>query len=114
MQLKIIFFQFHIGGYQHPNNTSHNIDFQTKKDSIINISFDLLKLMNKIDLSQTFQVMSPSKTAVEISNYWKKIILCRMKKKNLQLILILILFSGFNLKKNQIFYIPKILSKASL
>ena len=65
------FFQFHIGGYQHPNNTSHNIDLQTKKDSTINISFDLFKLMNKIDLSKTFQVMSPSKTAVEISNYWK-------------------------------------------
>jgi len=65
------FFQFHIGGYQHLDNTSQNIDLQIKEDSIMNISFDLYRLMNKIDLSQTFQIMSPSKTAVEISNYWK-------------------------------------------
>jgi len=63
------FFQFHLGGYQHPFQTIQNIRLKVidKKDIEINVNIE--ELIEKINLKELYQVMSPSKKAVEISSF---------------------------------------------
>jgi len=60
-------FQFHIGGYQYPYYMIQKVHLATHSNQRISVDVDLQKLLNKIDLSKTFQAMSPSQKALEIA-----------------------------------------------
>lgn len=61
------FFQFHIGGYQYPFNTIQSIKIETNNATEITIDILVDKLLSKIDLRETFEIMSPNKKAVELA-----------------------------------------------
>jgi len=61
-------FQFHLGGYQYPNNCYKQ--FMILNDSTLNASVLLLQLdsfFSHVDLRKTYSVMSPGKEAVALS-----------------------------------------------
>ncbi len=60
-------FQFHIGGYQNPFNSLHRISFDVSENKNIDLTIDIKNLINKIDLSNQNQIMSPGKDALLIS-----------------------------------------------
>ncbi len=61
-------FQFHIGGYGSPFNSIQEKTLKVnKKNCIILIPID--KLLEKLDLSKIYEVMSPSQKAVDISKH---------------------------------------------
>ena len=64
-------FQFHIGGYQFPFNSCQKIDFTLKRNSTIDIYFDVFNVLNGINLQENHQIMRPCKSAVEIANMSK-------------------------------------------
>lgn len=66
-------FQFHIGGYLHPNATLQTITLPAKNKFRIEIKVDIEKLLSQIDLAATNTVMSPGEDAVKISNQYKEI-----------------------------------------
>lgn len=57
-------FQFHIGGYQSPFNTLQKIRLPVT-DGVIRVQIDTF--LEKIQLSETAEIMSPNQKAVEIS-----------------------------------------------
>jgi len=63
------FFQFHLGGYQAPFNTLQNVELEIidQKNIIIEVAID--QLLGKIDLEETYQVMSPNQKAVELAGF---------------------------------------------
>lgn len=67
-------FQYHIGGYLPPNNSARKISFTVTGNSSFTINIPIDELLKKIDIKTTNEVMSPGKTAVEISDHLAKII----------------------------------------
>lgn len=65
------YFQFHIGGYQYPFNTTKEIDLSIKKDSDLNIVLDIESIFKGINLTETYEIMSPSQSSVRIANLIK-------------------------------------------
>lgn len=61
-------FQFHLGGYQRPNDALQKLTFPINNREAIFLRLDLKKLIQEIDLSKTNHIMSPSEEAVLISN----------------------------------------------
>ncbi len=65
-------FQYHIGGYQAPYNTLQSVRLPIGKKNNIQILFDLGLLLNKFMASNICNVMSPSKSSVQLSKYIKE------------------------------------------
>ena len=65
------YFQFHIGGYQYPFNTTQEINLSINKNSAINIVLDVETIFKEINLSETYEIMSPSQSSVSIANLIK-------------------------------------------
>lgn len=61
-------FQFHIGGYQNPYNTFRQVTLQTNSKRKIVITVAVDELLSRINLKETYEVMSPNAKAVEIAN----------------------------------------------
>lgn len=61
------FFQFHIGGYLEPFQTIQNIKLNVNDEKEIIVAVAIDKLLNTIDLTETYEVMSPGKKAVAIA-----------------------------------------------
>jgi hypothetical protein len=60
-------FQFHLGGYQYPYNSSQIINLKLKNKNKATIQFDIYKFIEAINLATTNEIMTPSKVAVELS-----------------------------------------------
>lgn len=63
-------FSYHIGGYQYPFNSLQKICLpitNTTDITVINIEIDIETLLKNINLTQTFEVMSPNQKAMEIA-----------------------------------------------
>lgn len=60
-------FQYHLGGYLYPNLALQKLEFNIKNQDNIVINIDIEKYMNNIDITKTYQIMSPSLQAVELS-----------------------------------------------
>lgn len=60
-------FSYHIGGYQYPFNSLQKISLPTPNSTEINIEIDVETLLKNINLTQTFEVMSPNPKAMEIA-----------------------------------------------
>ncbi len=60
-------FEFHLGGYQYPNNAIQTIILNISSSDQTDIFLDVEKLINKIDLSKVNHIMSPGKEALLIS-----------------------------------------------
>lgn len=65
------YFQFHIGGYQYPFNSTQEIDLSIKKDLDVNIVLDIETIFKEINLTEIYQIMSPSQSSVKIANLIK-------------------------------------------
>jgi len=61
------YFQFHLGGYQAPfsNVQSVALDIFDKKNMIIELPID--QLLEKINLKETYEIMSPNQPAVDLA-----------------------------------------------
>jgi hypothetical protein len=60
-------FEFHLGGYQTPFNCIKTATIKTTTQKNIVIAFDINQFLSVVDLSTLNQIMSPSKTAVLLS-----------------------------------------------
>ena len=60
-------FEFHIGGYQYPNNALQTIILLTPPTEKTKIYLDIESLLKKIDLTNVNHIMSPCNEAVLIS-----------------------------------------------
>lgn len=60
-------FQFHIGGYTNPFKTIQNIQLNVNDQKEIVIAVVIDNLLDKINLRETYEVMSPGKKAVAIA-----------------------------------------------
>jgi hypothetical protein len=60
-------FQLHLGGYQAPFNSLQQVVLSTIGAENIQVSFNLKKFLNEINLSENNQIMSPGNKAVSIS-----------------------------------------------
>ncbi|MBK7181482.1 MAG: hypothetical protein IPH89_00385 [Bacteroidetes bacterium] len=60
-------FEFHLGGYQTPFNCLKTATLKTTNQKIIIVVFDINQFLSVVDLSTLNQIMSPSKTAVLLS-----------------------------------------------
>lgn len=61
-------FYWHIGGYMSPFNAQREITLATTSNENIAINIQLDTLFRSIDLSTTYQVMSPGKPAIQIAD----------------------------------------------
>lgn len=61
-------FQYHIGGFQSPNNTIQEIVLEVSDQKAIKVELALDKIFDQVDVADTDQIMNPNKTAVEFSN----------------------------------------------
>lgn len=66
-------FQFHLGGYQFPNNSLTEVQLKTKNSTPITLSLDLFKLFSQFSSSSFNNIMSPSKQAVDLSKSISKL-----------------------------------------
>jgi hypothetical protein len=60
-------FTFHFGGFMADKNAVQLIQLPSNNQKDIEVNIDLFQFFNEIDLTTTNMVMSPSKTAVELS-----------------------------------------------
>lgn len=60
-------FQYHLGGYLSPNNALQQVDFKIKQTNALHFSFAMDEFLKPIDISQVYQIMSPSETNVNLS-----------------------------------------------
>ncbi len=60
-------FEFHLGGFQYPYNALQKIVLKVEAKKDINIDADIYKFLSAINLSNTNQIMTPGKQAVELS-----------------------------------------------
>lgn len=60
-------FQYHLGGYLYPNNTLQTFSFITNKKSEFKFTIEIDKFLDGIDLSDMYQIMSPSSSSVLLS-----------------------------------------------
>lgn len=61
-------FQYHIGGFQSPNNTIQEVVLEVSDQAPVKIELALDKIFDQVDVSETYQIMSPNETAVQFSN----------------------------------------------
>ncbi|HMS30137.1 MAG TPA: hypothetical protein PKD32_09810 [Saprospiraceae bacterium] len=61
-------FYWHIGGYLTPYQTQQEVSLDVKEDSNICVLLALDELVRRIDLTNTYQVMSPGEPAVKIAD----------------------------------------------
>ncbi|MCP4441094.1 MAG: hypothetical protein GY810_19390 [Aureispira sp.] len=59
-------FQFHIGGYQAPYNPLQTIELALTKGNL-SIDVNIEQLLDQVDLTQTYKIMSPNAEAVATS-----------------------------------------------
>lgn len=60
-------FQFHLGGYQYPNNNLQTVFIDAVSKQPIEIDLDIKKIIGQIDLVQEHHIMSPGKDAMDFS-----------------------------------------------
>ncbi|MEM7103320.1 MAG: MbnP family protein [Bacteroidota bacterium] len=60
-------FQFHIGGYQGPYKALQTVSLPVANIEEVNIQLRLEDFMGKINLEETYQVMSPNKISHELA-----------------------------------------------
>ena len=62
------FFQFHVGGYQHPFSALQHIMLHRSgmQDKTVEIAID--RLLKEVDIRNQYQVMRPGKEAIKIAN----------------------------------------------
>lgn len=60
-------FQFHLGGYQYPNNSLQTVFINSKEQATIEIVMDIKKIIEQIHLTEQNHIMSPGKEAIELS-----------------------------------------------
>lgn len=61
-------FQYHIGGYQAPNNTFQTVILPIKKrKEILKITVDIKAFINELDLKTQHSIMTPSAKATKLS-----------------------------------------------
>ncbi len=70
-------FQFHLGGYQMPNNALQRLSFSVENKQNIEIQVPIADFFNAIDLSKQAQIMSPSREAVLLAKKWAAVISVR-------------------------------------
>lgn len=63
-------FQFHLGGYQQPYKTLIQMDVTYKKNEVIHI--DVSSFLEKINLTELNEIMSPCDNAVKLSGILSK------------------------------------------
>ena len=70
-------FQFHIGGYQKPNETIRPLVFKlnTIKDNTLIINLELSQFFDNIELSSLNQIMIPGKEASDVADRLPKLFL---------------------------------------
>ncbi|GAA4107984.1 hypothetical protein GCM10022393_03640 [Aquimarina addita] len=61
-------FQFHIGGYQEPYNTSRIITLPLQQKENIVIQLELSTLFSQINFSETSSIMSPNQKAMKMAD----------------------------------------------
>ncbi|MEM8897198.1 MAG: MbnP family protein [Bacteroidota bacterium] len=61
-------FQYHIGGYNPPFNMLREVSLAVSSKGIIPIEIELDKFLGPIDLTSCYQIMSPSKQAMELAD----------------------------------------------
>jgi hypothetical protein len=61
-------FYWHIGGYMSPFNSIRQVTLYTQQTKKIEVNIQLNQLFNCIDIAQIYQIMSPSKKAMEIAD----------------------------------------------
>jgi hypothetical protein len=64
-------FQFHIGGYSYPNNSLQTVTLPINK--ILNINFDLEKLLSGIGLQTMNEIMSPGAKGMQVAKLYKTV-----------------------------------------
>ncbi len=67
-------FIFHVGGYQYPYTSIQTLDFSIKDQQKFTFNIDISKLMNELNLSEVYEVMSPSKKALSIAQQFSSVI----------------------------------------
>ena len=60
-------FEFHLGGFSYPNNSLQRIQLDFSNMSAIIVNVDIAKFIAEVGLDKTNMIMTPSKTAVELS-----------------------------------------------
>jgi len=60
-------FQFHLGGYQAPFNTLQEIALAVEPTEDIQIQIALDHFFKQVDLSKTYQIMSPNQEALKLA-----------------------------------------------
>jgi len=60
-------FQFHLGGYQYPNNNLQTVFVDAVSKQNIEVGIDIQKIINQINLAQQHHIMSPGQEANEFS-----------------------------------------------
>lgn len=60
-------FQYHLGGYQSPNQTAKEISIQVESSEKIIVTLDLAQFIESIDLESQPMIMSPGPQAAELS-----------------------------------------------
>jgi hypothetical protein len=66
-------FQFHIGGYMHPNATVQTVFLNVKNPNKTEINIDIEKFLNAIDLRTTNEIMSPGEKAATLAKLYQTI-----------------------------------------
>lgn len=61
------FFQFHLGGYQAPFANVQSIELTISNQKNIIIEFPIEQLLEKINLKETYEIMSPNQPAVDLA-----------------------------------------------
>ncbi|MFK7809207.1 MAG: MbnP family protein [Saprospiraceae bacterium] len=61
-------FQFHIGGYQFPNNSLQEVRLETTGISSISINLSIDEIFTQIDLKEINQIMSPNEKSQYFSS----------------------------------------------
>ena len=60
-------FQFHLGGYQYPNNNLQTVFIDAVSKQNIEVGIDIQKIINQINLAQQHHIMSPGQEAMDFS-----------------------------------------------
>lgn len=60
-------FTFHLGGYSYPNLALQSVRIPITSSNKINIVLDLKKVLDQLDVSQEYKLMSPGERAVALS-----------------------------------------------
>lgn len=63
-------FQYHIGGYNYPNNSLQTITIPNTNG---HINFDIEKFFNGVELQTTNEIMSPGEKAMRVAKLYKSV-----------------------------------------